>query len=139
MSDVSEAGSKRSAPALTENHFDKWLQAFGAAWQAQSTSQLVNLFSRDASFYETPFDDGAHGRDAIGRHWQDGFDKQSEIRFMYQILALKGLNGVARWSAELTLDEIGVAVTLDGIMDCEFVMDGRCSVARMWWHRQENS
>lgn len=139
MSDVSEAEAKRGGPALTESHFDKWLQAFGAAWQAENVAQLVNLFSRDASFYETPFSDGTHGRDAIARHWQESFDKQSDIRFMYQILALKDLSGVARWSAELTLDEVGQPVTLDGIMDCEFVIDGRCSVARLWWHRQENS
>lgn len=124
------------APSL-QQIFDKWLQAFGGAWQAESADDLAGLFDADGAWFESPFGPPVKGAEAIRTHWQQALQGQADIVFMYRILATNGDMGVARWAAQFDLVDSGVRVECDGIIECRLLANGAARVARIWWHNRE--
>jgi len=117
--------------------FDKWLQAFGGAWQAGNADDIVGLFDQDGSWFETPFGPPVKGAAAIRDHWEQALQGQGDIVFMYRMLATNSDMGVARWAAQFDLLESGVRVECDGIIECRLTAGGKARVARIWWHNRE--
>jgi hypothetical protein len=124
--------------SLAMDDFKKWLDAYGAAWEAGDPKAAVNLFGEAAEYYETPFDEPMVGRVAIETYWREGAgEAQREVRFQYEALAMVGNQGLARWQASFVRIPSGSKVKLDGFLSAEFDADGKCSVFREWWHRRE--
>ncbi len=123
---------------LTMNDFEKWLSAYGAAWRTGDAQAAIELFSSDAEYYETPFDDPMVGLDAIHQYWREGAgESQKDVSFSYQALAIVENAGLARWQATFVRIPSGIQVELDGFLLAEFGDDGKCSMFREWWHRRE--
>lgn len=121
------------------NEFEKWLDAYGAAWQAGDAQAAIELFADDAEYYETPFDDPMIGKDAISQYWTEGAGKsQKDVHFSYEPLAVVENVGLARWRASFVRIPSGNQVELDGFLLAEFDGGGKCSVFREWWHRRES-
>lgn len=117
--------------------FERWLQRYGEAWEGQNADSAAGLFTENAKYYETPFDEPMVGRDRVYAYWREGTGAQREVRFGYDVLAINRDMGIARWTASFTRVPSGIAVRLDGILTVLFEQDGRCSEFREWWHRQE--
>lgn len=119
--------------------FAQWLDAYGRSWVEGDPQQVVALFAPDALYYETPFDEPLHGREAIRAYWTAGAqDAQRDVTFTYTVLSYAGGLGVAHWRAGFTRVPSGSRVQLDGILQAGFDDNGRCAVFREWWHRQES-
>jgi len=120
--------------------FERWLEAYGAAWRGGDAEAAVGLFTDDARYHETPFDDPMVGRDAIFRYWTQGAgESQRAVDFSHVPLAVVEDAGLARWRASFVRVPSGNRVELDGFLMAEFVEGGRCSVFREWWHRREHA
>lgn len=120
-----------------EKQFVLWLAAYGRAWETGDAQAAGALFSQDARYFETPFDEPFRGRGAISAYWSDVPRLQEQITFRYQVLAFAADQGIARWWAEFTRRPSQSRVRLDGILLAQFDQAGLCHTFREWWHRQE--
>jgi ketosteroid isomerase-like protein len=118
--------------------FETWLNAYGAAWQAGDAQAVTGLFTEDARYHETPFNDPLLGREAIFEYWTAGPGRaQRDVRFSCQPLAVTDGVGIARWQTSFVRARSGNEVELDGCLLAEFAYPGKCAVFREWWHRRE--
>jgi SnoaL-like domain len=116
-----------------ESDFGEWLDAYGRAWEEFDADAGVALFTEDATYQETPFDEPKRGHDAIRALWQESVDTQEDVTFGHEVLS----ENVARWWCSFTRTPGGKRVELDGIFLCDFADDGRCRAFREWWHARE--
>lgn len=114
------------------------MKAYGHAWEAGDPDTVATLFTADATYYETPFDEPMVGSEAIRRYWSEGAGQaQKNVRFSFTILSTVGHTAISRWWASFERIPSGVQVELDGILVAEFDHSARCRVFREWWHRLE--
>jgi hypothetical protein len=123
---------------IDEAGFAQWLDAYGRAWEQGDATGIRQLFAPGAAYYETPFDPPMVGLDALQAYWQAGAaDAQRDVAFHYDVLAVSGGRGIARWAATFVRVPSGMGVRLDGMLTARFDAGGRCVEFREWWHRQE--
>ena len=53
------------ANSAVTDRFERWLQAYGQAWEARDSAAAVRLFSKNAAYHWTPFDPPYVGRAEI--------------------------------------------------------------------------
>ena len=117
--------------------FTRWLDAYKAAWETGGPSQIVPLFTADAIYQETPFEEPMRGREAIRQYWQDGAQEaQRGVAFTYEIYAIDGDIGLCHWHCAFERVPSGERVELDGVFRCVFAADGKCRHFQDWWHRR---
>ena len=115
--------------------FEGWLEAYGRAWETGDPEAAAELFTDDAAYHETPFDEPMRGRAEISVYWSGVPRFQDDVRFSYEVLAAS--EGVAHWSADFLRLPERTPVRLDGILLAKLDADGRCAEFREWWHRRE--
>ncbi len=110
-----------------------WMDAYGRAWEERDPDQAAALFTNDATYAETPFDEPAVGHDGIRAYWRDAVGPQRDITFGYEIVSAEP--AVVRWWASFRRADS--ANELDGVFILDFdEPTGRCSRLREWWfHR----
>jgi len=123
---------------ISLHEFEKWLDAYGLAWQSGDAQAAIELFTDDAAYYENPFDDPMVGKEAIHRYWNEGAgESQEDVCYSHKALAVAESKGLAQWQATFTRLPTRNQVELDGFLVAEFDGAGKCSVFREWWHRRE--
>ena len=123
---------------MVTSTFEQWLERYGRAWEAGSPEGVLDLFSEQAEYFETPFDPAMVGHDAIGRYWTDGAkNAQRHVKFSARPIAFDGEIGYAHWHATFERVPSGSQVELDGVLSARFDARMRCVVFREWWHRRE--
>jgi len=120
---------------------ENWLEFYGNAWVEGDAERIMDLFTSDAVYRETPYDAPMEGRAAIGKYWQDGAgDGQENVRFDAQVWMVQGSIAVAGWQANFTRKPTGTRVELDGVFRLEMRTVSKtllCSRLDEWWHRRE--
>jgi hypothetical protein len=125
---------------LNLNNFNIWLATYGAAWQNADADAVITLFSNDAHYYETPFDEPMIGRPAIYNYWREGAaESQADIHFTNQALAVVENKGLAQWQLTFTRLPTRNQVQLDGFLTADFNPTGQSTTFREWWHRRETA
>lgn len=120
--------------------FDRWLVAYGRAWETGDPAAVAVLFATDAIYHETPFDPPLIGVGAIEAYWREGAGQaQRDVVFQYDIVAVSQDRGVSQWTASFVRVPSGIRVHLDGMLAARFDADGRCMEFREWWHRREEA
>lgn len=84
---------------MDEEMFASWLEAYKRAWENRDPAAATELFSENATYQETPFDEPARGREAIFEYWARATAGQQGVRFGHEVLMAAGDVGVARWRA----------------------------------------
>jgi hypothetical protein len=115
---------------------DSWLGAYKRAWEGRDPKAAANLFTADATYHETPFDEPSRGRKGILDYWSEVPRTQEGIEFSYEVLATTEAGGVAHWRSEFTSLPSRSAVDLDGILLVKLDADGKCTEFREWWHKR---
>lgn len=123
--------------SLTPHGFREWMELYGEASENGDAKAAAQLFAQDAEYYETPFDEPIIGHDNIYRYWSEASQSLEDVRFSYEILAVPGNLGIALWQARFASVKSGNHVALDGVFLVELDEQGKCTVFREWWHRQE--
>jgi hypothetical protein len=123
--------------ALTLEHFTAWMTEYGRASAENDPRASANLFAENAAYYETPFAEPMMGRDAIFEYWRKGAQTLKEKEASFEILAVNGNTGIARWQSKFTVIESGKRLALDCLFVIEFDDDGLCHTFREWWHIRE--
>lgn len=122
---------------MTIHEVEGWLQRYGNAWMSRNPEGVGELFSADASYYETPFDAPFRGREGIREYWEGVPRGQADITFHARVLAVLGTTAIAKWDAEFTRVPSGQRIELDGMFVLVFNDRGECMELREWWHRRE--
>jgi len=123
--------------ALSEKHFRKWIDDYGAAWTARNGTRFSQLFEDDALYYWTPFDDPKKGREAIAAAFNGAVGRQRDIDFGARVLYVQANLGAAHWTCSLTRAATGKRVHIDGIFVVQFGESGKALSFREWWHSNE--
>lgn len=107
---------------------------YGKASAENDALASSELFAIDAKYYETPFKEPLHGREAIYQYWSQGARNLKDKESTFEIIALKDNLGIARWVSKFIIIEKNRRVALDCIFLVEFDEENRCKVFREWWH-----
>jgi len=127
------------AATLTKAALEAWLDQYEAAWESRDAAAAGRLFSTDARYYETPFDEPRKGRAGIEEYWRTVTANQRDVQFESEPIAVTGNTGVAHWSVKLRLQSTGETLEMDGIFVLEFDDAGLCSTLREWWHLRQGN
>jgi len=65
-----------------------WLDSYGRAWETKNPEAAGVLFTEDASYQESPYDEPMRGRSAIVEYWSHVSHTQEDIHFNHEIIAL---------------------------------------------------
>ncbi len=117
--------------------FKVWLDAYGQAWENRDEQAAASIFTDDATYRETPFDELMRGREAILKYWADETHAQEQIKFSCEILAVSENRGIARWQTSFARIPSKSQVKLDGIFVVYLNAENLCTVFEEWWHREE--
>ena len=83
--------------ALSREAVESWVARYEEAWRAPGTVALASLFSEDAAYRMSPFEEPARGLTEIGALWareRAGPDEEFEMR--HEIVAVEGETAVVR-------------------------------------------
>ena len=127
-------GSVIAQGALDETALERWLDGYESAWETRDAEAAARLFTADARYYETPYAEPFVGRDGVRAYWSSVTENQRDVEFEYDVVAVEGDTGVARWNAVFAAGPDAARVELDGVFVLEFGAGGLCRVLREWWH-----
>jgi ketosteroid isomerase-like protein len=110
--------------------FSAWIDSYERAWRTAGTEALREVFTDDATYVHSPYEQPITGLDAIAADWEDGREGPDEVFTMSpEIVAVEGDTGVAR-----VLVRYGEPVTQEylDLWVVRFADDGRCSWFEEW-------
>jgi nuclear transport factor 2 (NTF2) superfamily protein len=122
---------------VDQTALEDWLARYGRAWETADPDAAAALFTEDATYRESPFDEVMEGREAIRRYWQEIPETQRDISFGWEIVDTDPV--VVRWRASYSRLRDGSRITLDGVFLLRFDESGLCRTLREWWHLHEAS
>jgi len=114
-----------------------WLASYGSAWISRDPEAAASLYTDDATYQVTPFDEPLRGRAAIHEYWAGVAKTEEKIQFDYEIVAVTAELGIARWRASFVRVPPGLETKLDGIFLISLDSEGRCQSLREWWHKRQ--
>jgi ketosteroid isomerase-like protein len=122
--------------ALTRDAVARWLRAYEAAWRTAGTEALRGLFSADATYRMSPYEQPATGLAAIAELWEAERNGPAEPFAMeHEILAVDGDLAVVRLEVRY---ERPPGEYRD-LWLLRFAPDGRCAAFEEWpyWPGQD--
>ena len=122
------------ADDLTLSALSSWLDAYGEAWESRDADSAAKIFSEDATYQVTPYEDPHVGQDGVRNYWAGVTENQRNVQFDYEALSVSGNTGIAHWSANFDVAPDGPHIELNGIFVLQFDADGKCRRLREWWH-----
>lgn len=121
---------------MIRSDFQKWLKHYGEAWEDKDTKKFSELFSEDAVYHWTPFENPQKGRKEIQSAVESAISSQGNIKFGFKILSFENNTGICNWWCRFDRISTGNHIKLNGIFVCEFNKASLCSVFREWWHKE---
>ena len=112
-----------------------WLDKYVEAWQTYEPAQIGNLFSEDALYFYSPFDEHnpVRGRDAIVSAWLEEPDAVGSWEARYVPVAVEGNVGVAQGRTRYREADGSVAREFANIFVLHFDEAGRCTRFTEWY------
>ena len=119
---------------INDDDLRRWLEAYGNAWETKDPQAATPLFTEDATYQKTPYDEPFQGRGEIADYWSSVTADQKGIDFSYETVAVNGDTGIALWSARFRTISADAPVELNGVFILEFADAGHVCSLREWWH-----
>ena len=112
-----------------------WLAGYEAAWRTPGTEGLARLFTEDATYLQSPYEQPVTGLNAIGRMWEEEREGPGEIfTLATTIVAVDETAGdgpVAVVRAEVRYGDPPTQEYRD-LWVIRFAADGRCAWFEEW-------
>ena len=115
---------------MDRDHVARWVAAYEAAWRAAGTEALAAIFTVDAAYRQSPYEEPVRGLSGIARMWEAERDGPGEaFELTSEIVATEGDTAVVR--AEV---RYGQPVTQEwrDLWIIRFAPDGRCAHFEEW-------
>ena len=112
-----------------------WLDKYVEAWRTYEPAQIGNLFSEDALYLYSPFDEQkpVRGRGAIVSAWLEQPDPVGSWEARYVPVAVEGNVGVAQGRTRYRQADGTVAREFDNIFVLHFDETERCTSFTEWY------
>lgn len=112
-----------------------WLDKYVAAWRTYEPAQIGELFSEDALYFYSPFDEQnpVRGREAIVSAWLEEPDSVGSWEAHYAPVAVEGNVGVAQGRTRYRPRDGRVEREFDNIFVLHFDEAGRCERFTEWY------
>lgn len=108
----------------------RWLAAYESAWRSPGTEALAGLFTGDATYLQSPYEQPVTGLDAIKRMWEDERQGADEaFTLATEIIAVDGPAAVVR--AEVVYGE-PLSQEYRDLWIIRLTEDGRCAWFEEW-------
>lgn len=113
---------------ISRGDVEAWIAAYERAWRTAGVEMLRELFSDDATYRMSPYEEPVRGLEAIGELWErerQGPDETFEIS--HEILAVEGDTAVARIEVAY-----GSGAEYRDLWVVRFAPHGRCREFEEW-------
>jgi hypothetical protein len=112
-----------------------WLNKYVEAWRTYDPEQIADLFSEDALYFYSPFDEHVpvRGRDAIVADWRKEPDAADSWEARYIPVAVEGNVGVAQGRTRYFNSDGTIKREFDNIFVLHFDEAGRCARFTEWF------
>jgi ketosteroid isomerase-like protein len=74
----------------------RWLAGYEAAWRAPGTDHVAEIFTQDAAYLHSPYEEPVVGLQAIRRMWDEDRDGAEAFTLATDILAVDGATAIVR-------------------------------------------
>jgi ketosteroid isomerase-like protein len=123
--------------SLSREDVSAWVGEYERAWRLPGTERLRDLFSEDASYRMSPYEEPALGLAAIAELWErerQGPDEEFELT--HEVLAVEGEIAVARLEVHYGGPD---RLQYRDLWVLRFAPDGRCREFEEWpfWPGQQ--
>jgi hypothetical protein len=122
---------------MSFERFEKWLAAYKHAWETRDPEAAGKIFTEDATYQVTPFQEPNARREGIMAYWTRVTTEQRDVDFSSKMLAANGDTGICRWHVTFRVEPAGTNIEIDGIFVFELTEDGLCRKFQEWWHDRE--
>jgi ketosteroid isomerase-like protein len=107
-----------------------WVEAYERAWRAPGTAAIPSLFTADALYLHSPYEEAVEGVDAIGRMWEEDREGPNEaFTLSTEVVAVDDQTAVVR--AEVQYGQ-PVHQEYRDLWILKMEVDGRCSRFEEW-------
>lgn len=107
-----------------------WIAAYEHAWRTPGTDELSALFTLDATYLQSPYEEPVVGVEAIGRMWEAEREGPDEVfTLSTEVVAVEGRTAVVR--AEVRYGQ-PVRQEYRDLWILRLEADGRCSWFEEW-------
>lgn len=107
-----------------------WVEGYERAWRSPGTDGISSLFTADAKYLHSPYEEPVVGVDAIGRMWEEEREGPNEVfTLSTEVVAVDGQTAVVR--AEVRYGQ-PVRQEYRDLWVLGFESDGRCSWFEEW-------
>jgi ketosteroid isomerase-like protein len=123
--------------AASREHVGAWVAAYERAWRTAGTEPLRGLFSEEATYRMSPYEEPATGLAEVGALWErerEGADEPFEMR--HEVVAVDGDTAVVRVEVQYGGPD---RLRYRDLWIVRFAADGRCREFEEWpfWPGQE--
>lgn len=119
---------------MNERSLRRWAGAYANAWERADSDAVVELFTPDASYRSSIFDEPHSGADGIRAYWERATRTQSNARVWMGDPLVEGDRAALEWWTIMKDDESDI--TLPGCLLLEFDGD-RCAHLNEYWHLEQ--
>jgi ketosteroid isomerase-like protein len=112
---------------------EAWIEGYERAWRTAGTEALTELFTADAAYRMSPYDEPARGLDEIATLWErerDGPDERFTIS--HEVLAAEGDTAVIRVEVEYERGGERAEHEYRDLWVIRFDSEGRCREFEEW-------
>lgn len=113
----------------------RFLTCYKEAWETRNPDRAALLFTRDAHYWESPFNEPIVGREAIRAYWKGATGTQEDIQFTVKESFSVGHTLLAEWSATYKHTPSGQQRELAGVLLADFYGE-EVRTFREYWHRR---
>jgi ketosteroid isomerase-like protein len=108
----------------------RWVEEYERAWRMPGTTRISSLFTVDATYLHSPYEEPVVGLDAIGRMWEEDREGPKEVfSISTDVVAVDDPLAVVR--AEVRYGQ-PVRQEYRDLWILQFEADGRCSWFEEW-------
>jgi SnoaL-like domain len=109
-------------------HVEAWIEGYERAWRTAGTGPLAELFTEDASYRMSPYEEPVVGLAAIGALWErERVGPEEGFEMSHEIVAVDGGTAVVRLEVRY---EAGAEYR--DLWLIRFAADGRCREFEEW-------
>jgi limonene-1,2-epoxide hydrolase len=111
---------------------EEWAERYARAWEEADDDAVAQLFTDEATYRSSPFEEPCRGVDEIRRYWRRVTATQSRVKVRIGRTVADGNRAVVEWWTEMDSD--GTPVTLPGALLLDLEENGLCSALREYWN-----
>jgi SnoaL-like domain len=121
---------RQSPVRIDRGRAEAWVAAYEQAWRTLGTGVLRDLFTEDASYRMSPYEEPSVGLERIGELWErerQGPDEEFEIR--HEVVAVEADTAVIRVEVQYRSPD---RQQYRDLWIVRFAADGRCREFEEW-------